>query len=337
MIPFFSIIIPVYNSEKYIDVCINSILNQSLGDFEVLIIDDGSTDESSSIIEQYSLQDNRIKLYLQQNSGPGIARNLGIKYAVGEYVLFLDSDDYLQIDALERLFNWVKCNNCDFLFYGFVQESEDGKELSRTCFTEFSNYPKKELIKLMTIGKLPFGAFHLIKNSIIKDNNCLYSNKVKQNEELIFKLNLLLHSKVIDFIDYTPYHYIKHPVSLSKSVINNPFKNDKLVIDEISEILKRVITNQQEYLQVINTYCFNKLVIWGYSECRNSKDSFIKTYKHICNVFREKKSNVDIKNIDLTLLPLKVKFLSTFVIYNMYLTFTAFSFLYKIYDKHRII
>ncbi len=110
-----SIIIPVYNSEKYLEQCLDSVINQSLKDIEIICINDGSTDESYQILEDYSKKDNRIIIISQDNQGISVARNQGIKKAVGEYIAFLDSDDYMALDYCEKLYNRGKETNSDIV------------------------------------------------------------------------------------------------------------------------------------------------------------------------------------------------------------------------------
>ena len=95
-----SIIIPVYNIEKYLKCCLNSILEQTFQEFEVICVDDGSTDHSLEILEEYKKKDKRIRIFTQENKYAGVARNNGLKHAKGEYVLFLDADDFLEKDTL---------------------------------------------------------------------------------------------------------------------------------------------------------------------------------------------------------------------------------------------
>lgn len=98
-----SIIIPVYNSEKYIDRCINSIVNQTYKDIEIILIDDGSSDRSIDIINNYVNKDNRIKVYTQKNAGPSSARNYGLDVSTGDYVMFVDADDYIDKTMVEEM------------------------------------------------------------------------------------------------------------------------------------------------------------------------------------------------------------------------------------------
>ena len=101
MNPKVSIIVPIYNSEKYMNKCIESILNQTLTEIEIILVNDGSTDNSGKIIDNYAKKDNRIKVIHQQNSGPSVARNKGISTAKGKYIGFVDSDDYIESTMYE--------------------------------------------------------------------------------------------------------------------------------------------------------------------------------------------------------------------------------------------
>lgn len=110
-----SVIIPVYNAEKYLSACIESVLNQTLEDFEIILVDDGSTDNSKVILKSYENIDKRVRIFHQQNSGPSKARNVGISYAKGNYIVFVDADDYIDRNYLKEAYNFMKKYNCDLI------------------------------------------------------------------------------------------------------------------------------------------------------------------------------------------------------------------------------
>ena len=120
-----SIIVPIYNSEKYISACIESILHQTYKDFELLLIDDGSTDNTNNIIKKY--KDSRIKIYRQENKGTGAARNLGMKHANGNYLTFVDSDDAIEQRYLEIMLNACKNNNADIVSCVYMKNDKEPK------------------------------------------------------------------------------------------------------------------------------------------------------------------------------------------------------------------
>ena len=128
MNPVISIIIPVYNVEKWLNKCIDSILSQSYENFEVILVNDGSTDKSKDICDQYSKEDNRVKVFDILNSGQSVARNIGLKEAKGDYILFIDSDDYISDKAIiEKFINILDSNNYDFIYTSYCR-FEDGNE-----------------------------------------------------------------------------------------------------------------------------------------------------------------------------------------------------------------
>lgn len=118
-----SVIIPVYNVEKYLNCCLDSVIKQNYQNIEIIIVDDGSVDESGKIIQEYAQKDNRIKVITQRNLGLSIARNNGLNIATGEYILFLDSDDYLEKTALSILVSQVKKSRVDILVFGRIEEN----------------------------------------------------------------------------------------------------------------------------------------------------------------------------------------------------------------------
>ncbi len=127
--PFFSVTIPVYNVEKYIRQCLDSVLGQTFGDFEVVILDDGSTDKSGNICDEYARKDNRVRVVHDINMGLLMARRRALRHVKGEYVLFLDSDDYWEIDLLENIYEVISENQVDMVFYRYKAVNGEGKEL----------------------------------------------------------------------------------------------------------------------------------------------------------------------------------------------------------------
>lgn len=115
--PLISIIVPVYNTGEYLSRCLDSILNQTYKNIEVIIIDDGSTDDSLKIIREYAKRNSAIKYFTQNNSGQATARNKGIKYADGEYIMFVDSDDYVSNDFCEVAYNSIHNNYSEIAFF----------------------------------------------------------------------------------------------------------------------------------------------------------------------------------------------------------------------------
>ena len=126
-----SVIIPIYNVENYIEECLDSVINQTLKDIEIICVNDGSTDGTLNILERYAKKDNRIKLINQKNSGLSASRNVGLDHATGEYVCFLDSDDYFELESFEELYNIASEKKLDFVFFKLINFDDETKVKER--------------------------------------------------------------------------------------------------------------------------------------------------------------------------------------------------------------
>lgn len=120
-----SIIVPIYKVEKYLRQCLDSLVNQTYSDIEIILVDDGSPDESSKIYEEYTKKDSRIKVIKQENQGLSGARNTGVKAASGEYIVFVDSDDWIELDTCEKALIIMQENNADVVFWSYIREYPD--------------------------------------------------------------------------------------------------------------------------------------------------------------------------------------------------------------------
>ena len=179
-----SVIVPIYNNEKYLKECLDSICNQTLTDIEIICVNDGSEDNSLKIIEEYKQKDNRIILINQDNLGVSAARNNGIKIATGEYIGFVDSDDYIDNDFYEKLYNAAKHNDSDMAVAGIIRF----KGARKRYMLKFNEKLRLTNInKIMQLCRIPRQCYTV--NKIYKRNLLLKHKKI--NESLLFKkLNL---------------------------------------------------------------------------------------------------------------------------------------------------
>ena len=169
--PLFSIVVPVYNTEKYLSKCLDSLINQTFKDIEIICVNDGSKDKTLSILEKYSKEDERIKIINKENEGLSQARNDGIKIATSPYIAFLDSDDYLEYDTLQKAHRAMIENDVDFVCWNIKKFYDDSKT------TEISKMKFKNKIKMTEkiIRKTATTAWNkLYKTSIIKEKECLF-------------------------------------------------------------------------------------------------------------------------------------------------------------------
>ena len=147
--PKVSVIVPVYNVEKYVKKCILSILNQTYSNLEIIVVNDGSTDSSLEIIKELSIKDSRIKIYSKENGGLSSARNYGLKYSSGRYVGFIDIDDYIESNMFETLYYNLVSNSCDMAACGYQMVYENGKKININDGNKLQVYDRNESFKKM--------------------------------------------------------------------------------------------------------------------------------------------------------------------------------------------
>lgn len=202
-----SVIIPIYNMEKYINECIDSVLNQNLNDIEVILVDDGSTDSSPQICDFYK-KDKRVVVIHQVNGGLSNARNSGMKVATGEYIMFLDADDYLAHEScIEDLYMLARENNLEILHYSadiHYDYQDDGftKDRYRIKITNDSTLTGLEMFSLLWESQSfsSSACMHLLKNEFLKANNINFYDGIL-HEDNIFTMECLVKAKKVKFID----------------------------------------------------------------------------------------------------------------------------------------
>lgn len=219
--PTVSVIVPAYKVEKYLNTCINSILTQTYADFELILIDDGSADNCGSICDEYLKTDERITVIHKTNSGVSSSRNIGIDYSSGEYICFFDSDDYLEKDFLEVMYNGIAGTNSDLVSCGYKEVYENG--IIKTTYAEKNNVveltDREKRIKAVfdvLQGSPTWCVWRRIYNlSIIKNNDILFCETSENYaEDLTFYLEYLLNCKSVSFIDYLGYNYVQRGDSM---------------------------------------------------------------------------------------------------------------------------
>lgn len=205
-----SIIVPVYNVEQYLERCLNSLINQTLQNIEIICINDGSMDNSLSMLKQYAEKDKRIKIINQENKGVSVARNNGIEASQGEYIGFVDSDDYVDLDFFENLYNKAKNENadiCQSLYFG--HKKLNGK----------LNISKRHGVVLYYEVYV-----NIYRRQFIKDNNIQFPIGIKIAEDITFTLESLLKSNktvILDKNKKSCYYYILRKNSATTNIINN--------------------------------------------------------------------------------------------------------------------
>lgn len=198
-----SIIVPVYNVEKYIEKCLESLVNQTLKEIEIIVVNDGSPDESQKIIDKYVKKyPKKVKSFIKENGGQGSARNYGFKKSSGEYIGYVDSDDYVELDMYEKLYNAGIKNNSDIVICGCycVYEDTDSKGTSFDRKIENDNKKNAYFGKTAVWNKI-------FKRELIEENSLEFRSKVWY-EDFDFSLNILSCSKKVTYLNEPLYDYL---------------------------------------------------------------------------------------------------------------------------------
>lgn len=255
--PKISIIIPIYNVEKYLKKCLDSVINQTFQDTEIILVNDGSPDNSQIIVNEYKKKyPKKIKFYIKENGGLSSARNYGLKYAKGEYILFIDSDDYIDCTMVEKLYSSIEKNHSDIAMCDFIKvyENKTKKDYVKTFYGD--EYDKKNFLM-----SSPGVCIKLVKRKIIKDNKIKFMENV-WFEDVAFSLKLILMSSKISYVNEGLYYYFKHKSSIMHS--SNVLKNQDLILDFDDAISFFKQKNMYEkYKQEIEFHCIDRMYLSG--------------------------------------------------------------------------
>lgn len=219
--PKLSIIVPVYNTEKYLSRCIDSVLCQSFTDFELLLIDDGSKDGSGVVCDVYAENDNRIRVFHKENGGVSSVRQLGMDKAQGEYVIHVDSDDYVESTMLERLYKCASENDSDVVICDFYVNQSDCEYIVKQQPSSVNH-----LVVLSEMFQHLHGSCwnKLLRRDCYKKYNVSFPVDVSYCEDLSFWVCLLKNSLTITYLPEAFYHYVQHDSSIVHNYMNK--KND---------------------------------------------------------------------------------------------------------------
>ena len=228
--PKVSVIIPVYNIEKYLKKCVESVEAQTYQDYKIILVDDGSTDESGKLCDALAQKNEKIIVIHQENKGLGGARNTGIQACDTDYIMFLDSDDYIHPQLLEKCLDTVKNNDCDIVLFDMINVDEKGK----TGIVYGNQIPTNKVLtksEKCLISKNPTACDKLYKTSLFKDNNIYYPEKVWYEDLRTTPKILLFADKIVRLESEPLYYYLQR----SDSIMHTP-DYDRIVKERIDAV-----------------------------------------------------------------------------------------------------
>lgn len=317
--PQVSLIIPVYNVEKYLSVCIESVLVQSFTDFELILINDGSTDSSGAMCDFYAMLDNRIRVFHKKNEGVSVARNSGIKEAKAEWILFIDSDDWIDENYVLSFMNLLLSTDHRTLIIQSMQG--DNPKYNVGCY-DFQDCegPIKELMLKYDLYVFGSPCCKLFNKEIIIGNDLKFPESYSYGEDTIFYLNYLLYVDHLKIRNSKGYFYRQHSnETLSKKV--HPIDQQMLYFAKHFELVQKLIVSKDLNRKFVNR-CFSEFYIWGlykawisqyqmkYSSCLISRN--INLYSDDINNILSRASAKQLKSLLALLVIKNVTFLSRF-------------------------
>lgn len=239
--PKVSVIIPVYNAEKYLNKCLESLINQTLSDIEIICINDGSTDNSLKILQEYAQKDSRIRIIDKKNEGQGKARNLGIELANGEYLAFVDSDDWCELNMYEELYITAKNNDADLVECSFKIYNDSLNAIYNGIGLDGAKFDKSfhwtELKdKTLLFENIPAPWNKLCRTKIVKSENIRFGT-TQFAEDVFFSLRIrILASKTV-FINKELYVYRRTSDSIMSNLSKCKFENQINLLKDIKDFL----------------------------------------------------------------------------------------------------
>lgn len=266
MMPKVSVIIPVFNAEKYIGECLNSLLNQTYNDYEIICVDDGSTDNTLSILQEYQKVNKCISVIHQENQYAGVARNNGMKIAKGKYLLFVDADDFCERTMIQELVDIAEKDNIEILVFDLYQYNDKTKSVQNLNSAIFTNFfgegikSAKEINNSIFQFTIPGPMNKLFLRKFILDNNLLFQNLPRTNDLYFVYAALSYAEKISVYNKKLEYYRIENDSSLQATNDRSPLAFIEALHELKSNLVKRNVYDlfEKSFKQlVINVFLFN--------------------------------------------------------------------------------
>lgn len=248
-----SAIVPVYNTERLVGRCIDSVIAQTYPDWELILVDDGSTDGSLNVLKTYETQDSRIKVIHQDNAGPGLARNKGIQNASGDYIVFIDSDDVIKPDYFEKLSH----ETADVVFIDINQVDEDFHVLCEEHMSDYRFLSQDDFLRGQMTGKILWGGVRKAVRTELLLKNQIGFTEHKVGEEAIYSFLLMYYAKSFSFINGAVYEYVNRAGSQSDTRDDDPWGSVATALKE--RIMQMGLYEQ--YADTVNAFIATATIV----------------------------------------------------------------------------
>lgn len=259
-----SVVVPIYNVERYLNRCVESIINQTYTNLEIILVDDGSTDKCPEICEEWRSKDSRIKVIHKENAGLGMARNTGIENAKGDYICFFDSDDYIESKTIETAMLEAKKTNADVVAFGLSDVDENGNIVRSVIPKPFKMSYSGDEVQEDLLPDMIFAAgldlmlsacIMLFSMQMIKESYWRFvSERTIIAEDVYSLINLFSGIKTMSFVPESLYNYCKNEGSLTHTYRKDRYEKIKLYYDECMKMCKRHAYNDKVLTRIGLTY-----------------------------------------------------------------------------------
>lgn len=291
--PLISVVVPVYNVSLYLSECIESILHQTYKNLEIILVDDGSTDGSGQICDSFLKVDNRVKVFHKKNSGLGLTRNFGIQHAKGEYLSFVDSDDFAEPEMIEKLISAVNKSKAELIIGGFTRVNQNGKVIFVKHYKSKVYIGEEIQNKLCPriLGGLPDKSDdikasvwnNLYSSRFIKENNLSFVSERKYiSEDIDWTLKCLSCAKKVEICSFSDYCYRTNNASLSQKYNAKKFELSTFFYSYISERIKELNLGAEAKLRFKKQFLINIAACITQEKENDFKTAF-SNIKNICN------------------------------------------------------
>lgn len=322
MNPKVSIVVPIYNVQEYLGRCLDSLLNQTLSEIEILAINDGSTDSSGRILREYADKDTRIKVVEKQNGGVSSARNYGIKLSSGDYIGFVDPDDWVDSFMYKELYSTAVAEDADIVMCTYTREYGTHSKVKNFNFPSRLSFNKDEINKKVLrrlVGPLDeeltspemldaWGTVwsKLYRADIIKDNNILFTDlsEIGTNEDSLFNMEIFYYARSFIFLNSPYYHYWK----LNSNAVTEGFKPDLLnqwfnLYEKINKFIENKNLEHDYFKALNNRICMNTLGLGLNTIGHDNKSSLFLKYKKVSFMLNDYRIKRSFKQLELSKFP----------------------------------
>lgn len=326
--------------EQFLGRCLDSVVNQTYTALDIILINDGSTDSSGDICNAYAQNDPRINVIHQVNGGVSSARNAGLNITTGDYISFVDPDDYIELNTYETLIPYLDNNSIDILRFNAYRK---GEILNQLPFKgEYAGERFEQEIVLPMVGSEKFGGMfilgvlwiHLFRRKVIEKNHIRFNKELRRCEDRLFTITAMLHSNRMFFIDSVLYHYQVNDESLSNRYDPIRWQQELIFLDDLKKAYTHAKSDSfiaEANKRIKNDYTLRAVTSINNEYFTNNTNSFFKRYQNIKTIINNPNTRLSIKDIQREKSGLKGDLIIGMIKYRLILLLNLFNtlILYK--------